>query len=167
MSRERKRGSKQTQFNASNTRVNPIRTHGFGVYKGRRVVWGVRVDENLLKQAKPVLKAKFGSDCRGVEAWLAGLVSITQGEQLLGVNPSNTVEIGKLVIERNLRSRRKLEVTEEVEVIETVVSCVVCGRPVYAMVTRKDDSRVGLCRVHFRKERPRLQSWGIVSEVST
>ncbi|MDH5449062.1 MAG: hypothetical protein OEX01_08710 [Candidatus Bathyarchaeota archaeon] len=114
--------TKQTQFNASNTRVYPARTHGFGVYKGRRVVWSVRVDEKLLNQAKPVLRGWFGSDCRGVETLLAGLVAASNGQQLGGVYPSNTVEIGKLVIERNLRPRHKLVVEEEkaVEVTKVV-----------------------------------------------
>lgn len=80
----KKHRNKQTAFNSSITGVNPIRTHGFGVYKGNRKVWSVRVDEKLLKQAKPVLKAKFGSECRGVEVWLAGLVATTKGEQLAG-----------------------------------------------------------------------------------
>lgn len=111
------------------TGVNPERTHGFGVYKGRRKVWGVRVDETLLKQAKPVLKAKFGSECRGVEAWLAGLVAITKGEQLIGVNPSNTVEIGKLIIERNLRPRRKLDwEPSDVGLVDADI-CGVCKKP--------------------------------------
>lgn len=121
---------KQTQFNYSITGVNPVRTHGFGVFNGKRKVWSVRVDETLLKQAKPVLKAKFGSECRGVETWLAGLVATTKGEQLAGVYPSNTVEIGKLVIERNIRSRRKLVVEEEVtERTIEILQCDFCGKP--------------------------------------
>jgi len=130
--------TKQTSFNFFKTRttgVNPIRTHGFGVYKGRRVVWSVRVDEKLLKQAKPVLRGWFGSDCRGVETLLAGLVACSNGQQLVGVNPSRTqkFEIGKLVIERNLRSRRKL-VVEETEVTETkVLGCGFCLKPAVAV----------------------------------
>jgi len=113
------------------TGVYPNRTHGLGVYKGNRVVWSVRVDENLLAQAKPLLKAKFGSTCRGIEVWLAGLIATQKGSQLLGVYPSNTIEIGKLVIERNIRSRRKLVVEEEKEVTEKVevVTCGFCFKP--------------------------------------
>lgn len=155
----KKQQPKQTQFNGSITGVNPIRTHGFGVYKGQRKVWGVRVDETLLKQVKPILKAKYGSECRGVETWLAALVAIEQGDQMNGVNPRNTVEIGQLVIERNIRPRRKLDPVEPVEVVERVISCVVCGRPVYVVATRGDESRVGLCRQHFKLERSRLLGW--------
>lgn len=125
----KKHRNKQTQFNSSITGVNPIRTHGFGVYRGKRKVWSVRVDEKLLKQAKPVLKAKFGSECRGVEAWLAALVATTQAEQLAGVYPSNTVEIGKLVVERNLRPRRKLEWEAYDVGFADVDVCGYCGQP--------------------------------------
>lgn len=142
--RENKK-SKQTTL-SSITGVNPVRTHGFGVYSGRRKVWSVRVDETLLKQAKPVLKAKFGSECRGVETWLAGLVATTKGEQLTGVYPSNAVEIGKLVIERNIRTRRKLIVEEEKEVTTTetkkVEPCVTQKRPDYSKLPLEELQRL-------------------------
>lgn len=51
--------SKQTSFNASNTGVNPIRTHGFGVWGNRRVVMSIRIDEKLKIEATKVLKAVF------------------------------------------------------------------------------------------------------------
>jgi len=119
------RKNKQTQFNACITGVNPIRSHGLGVYRGRRRVWGVRVDEKLLKQAKPLIRAQYGSDCRAVESFLAGVVATHSGKQLVGVNPSHT-SIGVIKIERNLRSRRKLEV-EETEVTETKTIGLFCS----------------------------------------
>lgn len=155
--RENKK-SKQTTL-SSITGVNPIHTHGFGVYCGRRKVWSVRVDETLLKQAKPVLKAKFGSECRGVETWLAGLVAVTKGEQLAGVYPSNTVEIGKLVIERNVRTRRKLVVEEETETKVVVThSCAYCDRPAsYELFL--DTGNKPVCDVHFQAKKKR-GLWG-------
>jgi len=155
--------TKQTAFNDSITGVYPQRTHGFGVYSGARKVWSVRVDETLLKQAKPVLKAKFGSECRGVESWLAGLVATTKGNQLTGVYPSNTVEIGKLVIERNIRSRRRL-VEEETEVTETV-GCAWCHRRAVAVFRNVDSDRSAYaCDFHkgFLQQQP---SWQFVEVV--
>ena len=152
--------TKQTQFNDSITGVNPIRTHGFGLYGGRRVVWSVRVDQTLLGEAKPVLRAKFGSDCRGVEAWLAGLVATTKGEQLAGVYPSNTVEIGKLVIERNLRSRRKLVVEEEVTESK-VLGCSWCHKPAVNIVQNKSTGQQAhACEFHsnFLRSQPNWES---------
>lgn len=116
------RKTKQTNL-CSLTGVNPLRTHGFGVWGGKRVVVGVRVDERLYEAFKPVAKLVFGSVCRPVEAFMAAVVASNQTQQLtskLGVNPSNTVEIGKLVIERNVRSRRRLVVEETKEVREVV-----------------------------------------------
>lgn len=113
--------SKQTTL-CSVTGVNPIRTHGLGVWGGRRVVVGVRVDEKLYKAFKPVAMLFFGSVCRPIEAFMASVISA----QKVGVNPKMTMEIGKLVIERNIRSRRKLLV-EETEVTEKVMVTVTCG----------------------------------------
>ena len=145
------RRDKQTEFTLCMTGVYPKRTHGLGVYKGSRKVWSVRVDSKLLKQAKPLLKAKFGSECRGVELWLAGLVATQKGSELNGVYPSNTIEIGKLVIERNLRSRRKLVVEEEREVSESVatVYCGFCGLPAIGVFENvKTGKRKTACRFH-------------------
>jgi len=156
---KRKRArAKQTQFNDSITGVNPIRTHGFGVYKGKRVAWAVRVDEKLLKKAKPVLRAKFGSTCRGVEAWLAGLVATYKGDYELGVNPSNTVSIGKLVIERNLRSRRKLTVEEEVEV-SSVCGHANCSADVVGTGLWRNKLTLPLCEVHFAEAKKLFWEW--------
>ena len=142
-----KRKNKQTRFNACNTGVYPIRTHGFGVYKGARKVWSVRVDETLLKQAKPVLKAKFGSECRGVETWLAGLVATTKGEQLDGVYPSNTVEIGELNIIRALRPRRKVEVDNGDSGLEE--RCRFCAKPAVDKFQYSPSEKVyDLCSFH-------------------
>lgn len=119
------RKTKQTNL-CSLTGVNPPRTHGFGVWGGKRVVVGVRIDEKLYEAFKPVAKLVFGSVCRPVEAFMAAVVASNQAQQLtskLGVNPSPTVEIGRLVIERNVRTRRKLVVEEtNEEVVEKVVA---------------------------------------------
>lgn len=127
-----------------------MRTHGFGVYKGRRVPWAVRVDETLLNKAKPVLTAKFGSYCRSVEAWLAGLVATYKGDWTVGVNPSNTVEIGRLVIERNLRARRKMVVEEEVTVTVTCGHVDCNGEAVGSGVWRGKQP-LPLCADHYHE----------------
>ena len=120
---------KQTNL-CSITGVNPPRTHGFGVWGGERVVVGVRIDNNLYEAFKPVAKAVFGSVCRPLEAFMATVVSSYQTKNLdngFGVNPSLTIDIGKLVIERNVRSRRRMVVEEEVETTD-VVSFQKCWR---------------------------------------
>ena len=114
------RKPKQTQFNTCVTGVNPMRTHGLGIWGNRRVVMGIRVDEKLKIEATKVLKLLFGSTCRGVEAYLAGLVATYHSQGIHGVNPSNTIDvrIDNLNIERNLKTRRKLIVEENIETVE-------------------------------------------------
>lgn len=96
------------------TGVNPSRSHGVGVWGNRRVVVGIRVDEGLYSAFKPVAQSVFGSTCRAIEAFMATIVACSSE----GVNFGKTIEIGKLVIERNLRARRRLVVEEEVEVVD-------------------------------------------------
>ena len=108
----KKRRNKQTQFNSCNTGVNPMRTHGVGIWGNRRVVMSIRVDEKLKKQATKVLKAIFGSTCRGVESILATIIATYQQQEIDGVYPSNTsskIEIANLNILREISSRRKLD----------------------------------------------------------
>lgn len=114
------------------TWVNPERTHGFGVWGNRRIVFGVRVDEKLAEAFTSVAKAKFGSTCIAIEAFMAAVVSSNIASDTRGVNPSITIDIGTIKIERNLRERRKLTkddvVGEEVEATEDLTKCVYCGK---------------------------------------
>lgn len=91
------------------TGVNPFRSHGVGVWGNRRILVGIRVDEGLYSVFKPIAQRVFGSVCRPIEAFMACIVATAKE----GVNFGNTIEIGKLVIERNLRSRRRLVIEEE------------------------------------------------------
>jgi len=114
------------------TGVNPIRTHGFGVWGNRREVVGIRIDKKLYATAKPILIEYFGSVCRPIESFLATIVSSHQTTKLnsdFGVNPRNTIEIGKLVIERNIKTRRRLVVDEEttVKCMAAKKFCSYCG----------------------------------------
>jgi len=153
--------------NDSMTKVNFSEEVAYKYVNGVRATIGFKGDLGIYNRFKQLSKRVYGSTCKAFEIYMISFISAVENGVYFcnTVNPVNVEQ--HIVIERNLRSRRKLEVTEEVEVTERVVSCVVCGRPVYARVTRKDDSRVGLCRVHFRKEKPRLDGWRIVSEVLT
>jgi hypothetical protein len=145
---------KQTQFNPCNTGVNPVRTHGLGVWGNERVVMSVRVDKKLKTAATRVLKAVYGSTCAGIETYLAGLVATYEQEGISGVYPRNT-SIGTIVIERNLRERRKLETETyegENEAVDRTVS-VTCG---FADCSEKAiaegmyrNKRFLLCAVHL------------------
>lgn len=154
---------KQTQFNDSNTGVYPRRTHGLGNYGGDRVVWSVRVDSKLLEEAKPVLKQYFGSTCRAVELWLSALISTEKCSKLSGVYPRNTVEIGKLVIERNIRSRRKMVIEETTEEVITMAKCFVNDCLNEAVTTARykpEDAEYKICCIHAQEYR-RDRRWDV------
>jgi hypothetical protein len=108
------------------TGVNPVHTHGLGIWGNLRVVMGVRVDKLLKKRFTEVAKAKFGSTCCPIESFMAGVVGAYNSDLESGVNPSNTVEIGQIIIQRNIRERRKLvvekEETEQVTEVKRVIS---------------------------------------------
>lgn len=147
---------KQMQFNACATGVNPIRTHGLGVWGNAREVVGIRIDKKLYATAKPILIDVFGSVCRPIESFLATVVSTYNSKTLdftSGVNPRNTIEIGQLVIQRNVRSRRKLVVEEETEVSYAhKIICSYCSEPATWEVTPKSgvaESVVYACDVHY------------------
>jgi len=107
------------------TEVNRKSSHGLGVWGNPRVVMGVRVDSELKKRFKLVAKRVFGSVCNPIEAFMATVVSCAESE----VNFGNTVEVGTIVIERNLRPRRNLDVQEPKPIeISTVPKCDFCGK---------------------------------------
>jgi hypothetical protein len=150
----------QTQQSRSITTVNPVRTHGVGIWGNPRVVMGVRVDSELKKRFKQVTKRVFGSTCNPIESFMATVVSCAES----GVNFGNTIEIDKIIIERNLRERRRFVVEDVVggDVVECS-KCSVCGKDSYGAVTRRDGSRVFLCKVHFtREKKSELLGWRVL-----
>jgi len=100
------------------------------LFCGRRKVVGIRVDENLYLAFKPVAMRVFGSVCRPVESFMATIVALDRHPANFG----NTVEVGTIVIERNLRERRRL-VVDRVKPIAAVpeLKCDFCSKvPVVA-----------------------------------
>jgi len=106
------------------TEVNRKCCHGLGVWGNPRVVMGVRVDSELKKRFKLVAKRVFGSVCNPIESFMATVVSCAES----GVNFGNTVEVGTIVIERNLRERRRLGVENVKPVTVPEVKCDFCGK---------------------------------------
>ena len=135
--KQRKQHTRKIKFKQTNlcsiTGVNPPRTHGLGIWNSERVVVGIRCDKKLYQAFKPLAEQFFGSVCRPIETFMATIISTVNNNKLnngVGVNPSLTIDIGKLVIERNIRSRRRMVVEEEKEVVEKVEvnqERVVCG----------------------------------------
>jgi hypothetical protein len=149
------------------TGVNPKHTHGIGIWGNPRVVFGVRVDEKLAKAFAKVAKAKFGSTCRAVEPYMVAVVSSFSNLTELGVNPSITVNIDKQIIERNLRSRRKLvRTTTQIDTVKeekepaSVCGYLKCGAvPVAKGVFCGNGREFLLCAFHLKEVEANRREW--------
>ena len=106
----------------SSEKVHFLESGSYKYMSGERKPTGIRVDSGLYKRFKQVSKAIYGSTCRAIELYMIALIETAEK----GVHFSDTqhpIKIENIVIERNLRSRRNLEVIEEVaeKVTETKV----------------------------------------------
>lgn len=111
--------SRQLKLSSCNTGVDPVHSHGLGVWGNPRVVFSVRVDKKLKKRFTLVSKRVFGSTCNPVESFMASIVGSYDLNQNSGVYPSIT--IGEIKIERNLRERRKLDTQFEAEADKSAI----------------------------------------------
>lgn len=108
--------------------ANPnARAHKTGLsYRSEnREVVSFRANKELYSDFKPLAKALYGSTCRAFESFMASIVVIDhQKVNFSHTTLANPISIENIVIERNLRPRRKLEVleeetTEEVKTVKT------------------------------------------------
>jgi len=145
----------QLKLSSCHTGVNPYHTHGLGIWGNPRVVMGIRVDKKLKKRFTEVAKLKFGSTCNPIESFMAGVVGTYLHDLESGVNPCNTVSIGEIRIERNLRERRKM--VDDTQVDTTINTerekvefsgCVVCGKVAYVLAFEEKEQNP-LCKKHF------------------
>lgn len=124
--RDTKRDHKKSQSEPSQeqesstciTGVNPSRKHGIGPLGGARVVWGVRIDEDLKNRVQPKLRHLYGSDCRAFESWLMAF-EVSYDEMIkqreATVNPGHTsITIEELNVVRAQAPRRKLDVSDPI-----------------------------------------------------
>lgn len=106
--------------------------------------------------------------CEGLlHGWLTGV-----GEQVELVHQSPTINLTLVRDVKRVRrySREFVETVsaqEEVENREIVVhGCAVCGKKGFAVVTRKDKSRVCLCKLHFEASRRGIIGWRVLEASS-
>ncbi len=76
---------------------------------------GVRVDSGLYGRFKPLSKRIFGSTCNAIEIYMATLILTAKNPASICNTSGLPIKIEKIVIERNLRARRNLEVEESVD----------------------------------------------------
>jgi len=99
----------KTERTYSVTADSRCERHGVGLWGGSRKTTGIRVDEKLYKAFKPRAEAIFGSTCKAFECFMAAILACPQVTDSRG----NTIKIDKIVIERRLRERRRLEFLED------------------------------------------------------
>ena len=109
------------------------------------------------------MRQLFGSDCRAVEVWLSALVATEKSTGIVGASPRLTgsplVEIGTLKVERNIRTRRKMVVEEEVTETVTQV-CWRCKEKAIGSLTWKPTGTVyAVCVTHQRELPKRCREW--------
>jgi hypothetical protein len=113
------KGSKRKRKNRKphkNTEDSTTKVH-FSEYikkrwnSGKRLPITIRINSDLYRDFKPYGKAVYGSICRSVESFMAACL-LTDDEKVHFCHTDNGLNIGKIVIERNLRPRRKLEIAD-------------------------------------------------------
>lgn len=113
----------------SSTNVHFSESVAYKYVSGVRKPISSRRDSGLYKRYKQVAKAVYGSVCRADELNMIALIEAAEK----GVHFSNTerpIKIEKIVIERNLRSRRALEVLPNIEDGSCSKPCCdFCGKP--------------------------------------
>jgi hypothetical protein len=109
---------------------------------------GVRVDSEFKKRFNLVAKRVFGSVCNPIESFMATVVSCAES----GVNFGNTIEVGTIVIERNLRERRSLVVEKAKPTAVPELKCDFCGKVPVVEVFRHKASGIQkrACGYHAR-----------------
>lgn len=156
---KRKRKNQYTRYKQLELKVDSMQTvnrverHGLGLWNSPRIVAGVRVDKKLYFAFKEAAIALYGSTCNPIEAFMAGVVGIYKTQKMNAVNRVPTINIGEIKIERNLRERRKITKTVEVET-ETTETLKCCFSDCDKDATAKgfyNDNEMPLCELHFRK----------------
>ena len=102
---------------------------GYKYVSGVRLPIGVRVDTGLYNAFKPLAKRLYGSVCHAIEVYMEELILWAENPASFCYTSGKPLNIEKIVIERNLRPRRNLEVAEDVVVERTVAVAPVpkCG----------------------------------------
>jgi len=149
----------------SKTKVYFSKKGAYKYIEGKREPITIRIDKGLYKRFKPLAKRVYGSVCRAIEIYIVTLIEATEN----GVHFSNTekpINIEKIVIERNLRSRRKLEIEEEVYERVVLPKCGFCGKPLVVARFRhvKSGREMQACDYHTDNLRKRSDWVEVVSE---
>jgi hypothetical protein len=145
---------KTKQSNDSSTKVHFSEKGAYKYFRGKRKPISIRIDPGLYKRFKPLAKHVYGSVCRAVEIYMVAIIEVIE----TGVHFSDTeqpIKIDKIVIERNLRPRRKLAVD----------ACGFggCDEPAVAVGMWRGKEKVRLCEKHLLEAKGKPGEWEIVT----
>jgi hypothetical protein len=121
---ETKREEKEKAVSSSDskTKVHFSENAAYKYLSGKREPISIRIDTGLYSRFKPLSKRVYSSTCKAVEVYVISLIEAVEN----GVHSSDTarsIQIVKIVIERNLRERRNLEQEETEEVCVNRINC--------------------------------------------
>lgn len=105
---------KAKQHNDSNTKVHFSDYVNERWKHAKREPRTIRQNDKLYSEFKPIAQRLYGSVCRAIESFEAAVVIATE-QKVHFSNTERPINIERIVIERNLRSRRKLELAEDDE----------------------------------------------------
>jgi hypothetical protein len=155
-----KEEKKSVSSSDSKTKVHFSKRASYKYLSGKREPISIRIDTGLYSAFKPLSKRVYGSTCKAVEIYMIALIEAVEN----GVHFSDAekaINIEKIVIERNLRERRCLEIeTDETE--RVLVSCDVArcrNAAVGKAVWIQKDKEYAVCSRHLAEARSNPKLW--------
>jgi hypothetical protein len=130
---------------------------------GERKPISIRIDTGLYSAFKPLSKRVYGSTCKAVEVYMVGFIETIEK----GVYISNTpqpIKIEKIVIERNFKERRRLEIERELDE-KVILSCGVVNcrnEAVAKAVWLSRNEEYWLCSEHLRTAKLNPRLWKLI-----
>jgi hypothetical protein len=163
---ETKREEKEKAISSSDNKpkVHFSESAAYKYLSGKREPSSICIDTGLYSRFKPLSKRVYSSTCKAAEVYVISLIEAVKN----GVHFSDTgrlIQIEKIVIERNLRERRNLEL-EKAE--EGYVHRKTCGfancrnETVGKAIWLKENEEHDVCAWHLAEICSKDKSWKVI-----
>ena len=131
---------------------------------GKRRPMSIRQNDKLYAEFKPIAQHFYGSVCRAIESFEAAVVVAAEHEVHFS-SPIKHITIDKIVIERNVRSRRVLSIPAEPEASDAIEPCCYfCGkRPVVGIFEEVNTGLRRLVCAYHAESLAKHRNWADVS----
>lgn len=125
----------------------------------------VRIDSGLYLAFKPVAKGIYGSVCNAIETYMAALILTANNPASICNTKGASINIENIVIERNLRERRKLELKDDTignkNTICTVEGCKAEATGTAIWLDREEQHN--LCKAHLAEAKNNPKLWRVLN----